>query len=193
MDIRSFLADTNIVSETTKIEPNAAIKKWIRRGPNLLISYPVIFELEWGIANLERYNASRARRLSAWVEQLIAEAGDNFLAMTPAIARLHSRMMELPELRGMGMSHAKIRNRPPPQDLCIAAVAITYQLPIATRDTLDFGRIHEYFPLPGVYNPAINHWSIPRSTGPRLRRSTRDASPPMATSSVAKKETKVRA
>jgi hypothetical protein len=79
------------------------------------------------------------------------------------------------------------------QDLSIAAVAIIMGAPIATINVKDFMKIHRFFPLPGLYNPAIDRWFIcPKGSALPYRRdvprsseaSCTRARPPLAATAV---------
>lgn len=160
MNIRSFLADTNILSEIEKPRPNLAITEWTQRGPSLILSYPVVLEIRWGIRSLERSNPVRAESLRNWFDAIVAAATDSMPEITPAVADLQATMMEVPRLTHLWLNNPSRRRRPPGQDLCIAAIAIEYHLPIATLNTRDFIEINDLFPLPGVFNPAKRQWAV---------------------------------
>ena len=160
MNIRSFLVDTNILSEIEKPRPNPAITEWAQRKPTLILSYPVVLEIRWGIRSLERTNPDRAESLQNWLDAAVAAAGDTMPALTPAVAELQATMMEVPRLTHLWLNNPSRRRRPPGQDLCIAAIAIEYHLPIATLNTRDFIEINGLFPLPGVFNPATRKWAV---------------------------------
>jgi hypothetical protein len=86
--------------------------------------------------------------------------------MTPNVARLLGEMMCCRPLSNLWLSSSI--GRKPGQDLAIAAVAIVYEMPIATLDETDFTLIDEYFSLPGLFNPAFGTWPVPRC-GDRMR------------------------
>lgn len=130
---------------------------------SVAIPFPVILEIEWGITNKARTDPARAAQLRHWWDQLMKTEFE-YPAMTPRVAALEARMAVEPFLKNLWLNHAKGRPRPPVQDLKTAAIAITYGLPIATLDSTDFALIDRYFPLPGVFNPALGQWIVPYST-----------------------------
>lgn len=166
MNIRSFLVDTNILSETQKQRPKQNVRRWLFDTAPVAIPYPVIGEIEWGIASRARHDPEGAAALREWFDRLLATV-HYFPAMTPEVAKLEARMMELPALTNLWFSQAGSRRRAPGRDLCIAAVAIEHHLPIATLDVWDFQRIHKHFPLPGLYNPESDEWAVPFGHPPR--------------------------
>lgn len=170
MDIRSFLADTNILSQTIKARPDPDVIEWLRRGPKLIVSHPAIFEIEWGAWKLRRTDPERAGRIFQYLDELIDKAGSDIPPSTTFVTRLQARMAEVPELTNLGSPRYGKRRRPPGQDVAIAAYAIAYHLPIATLDTGDFAVINKYFPLPGVFDPSTRRWTIMWSPSKRLRR-----------------------
>jgi predicted nucleic acid-binding protein len=170
MDIRSFLADTNIISETYKPKPHPVIKSWFLKQPELVLCYPVILEIEMGIASRSRHDPAGGDRLRRWLDRLLDTSGNALLEMTVSAAQLQARMMEVPALRGLWKIPNSKRLRPPGQDLAIAALSIEHQRPIATVNTRDFMLINEYFPLPGVFDPSVQLWNVARKPKSRRRR-----------------------
>lgn len=170
MTVGSFLADTNIISEIMKKKPNVALVEWLRRGHKLIISTPVILEIEWGICSVSRHDPEEGRRLRVWLDTLVAIAGEEILTASPDTLSIQARMMVVPELSGLWGQFEGKRRRPPAQDVAIAAIAIEHHLPILTHNTKDFVRINDHFPLPGVYSPATRSWTVPRVPRSPLRR-----------------------
>ncbi len=167
---RGMLVDTNILSQTMKVRPDPAILDWLFMGPKLIISHPVIYEIEWGARKQMRADPERAAKILAWLDDLIDKAKYDIPPPTAALTRLQARMSEVPELSHLGTPRFGKRRRPPGQDVAIAAYAITYNLPIATLDTQDFALIHRHFPLPGLFDPSIRWWAVPSSASARVRR-----------------------
>jgi predicted nucleic acid-binding protein len=170
MTVGSFLADTNIISEIMKRKRDAALIGWLRRGQRLLISTPVILEIEWGIWSVSRHNPDEGARLRGWLNLLLTIAGDEILTSSAETLNLQAQMMVKPELSHLWQQPQGKRRRPPAQDAAIAAIAIAHHLPIATHNTKDFLRINAHFPLPGVYSPAARSWTVPRVPRSPLRR-----------------------
>ena len=82
-----YLLDTNIVSQTTKLQPDVAVMQWWERQhrPSLMLSAIVFQELRFGI---EMLPAGRKRdRLEEWLEiRLRGEFAGRILHVTEAIA-----------------------------------------------------------------------------------------------------------
>jgi len=170
MHVCSFLADTNIISETYKPKPHPVIEEWFLENPELILCYPVVLEIEMGIAIKSRYDPDAGECLRIWLDRLLDTSGHAPLEMTFAAAQLQARMMEVPALRCLWKMTNSKRLRPPGQDLAIAALSIEHQRPIATVNTRDFMLINEYFPLPGVFDPSLQLWNVARKAKSRRRR-----------------------
>ena len=169
MHIR-FLADTNVISETYKCKPHPVIANWIHGRPQLILSYPVILEIEMGIHSRKRHDPPAGERLRNWLDRLLETSDSVLLDSSPSVAQLQAEMMEVPALRFLWRTPTSKRLRPPGQDLAIAALAIEHQLPIATVNVRDFMAIHEYFPLPGVFDPSTLLWNAAPTPRSRRRR-----------------------
>lgn len=135
-----YLLDTNIVSETIRPAPDRNVATWLLSQPTetLWISVLTIAEIERGIALAEQRAPARARRLSGWLEGLLAQYQDQIVPMDRATARVWGRMAAAtPELD---------------PDAAIAATAAVHGWIVATRNVRDFGRF-------GV--PVLNPFSPP--------------------------------
>lgn len=50
-------------------------------------------------------------------------------------------------------------------DAMLAALSISHQIPIVTLNIKDFLYIHQLFPIPGLYSPKVDQWSIEPPVG----------------------------
>lgn len=171
-----FLLDTNVVSESAKERPDRALLNWLIRQPPdaLAISFTVSFEMKRGIEKLARTKPEKALKLEQWLDAVIA-SGILYIHQDDAIARVLAEMTMVPQLRSLWMHQPKSHEPSPGQDLAIAATAIVWGLPVATRDVNDFLLIDRFFPLPGLINPFTGVWVI----HPYLRSEPADQPDPM--------------
>lgn len=154
-----FLLDTNIVSHAKKKKQNPSIKKWFESQAAIAIPFPVFIEIRQGIVSLERGDPQKAAELSAWL-QTILDSDFYMPPMTPEVAMKQAELYNCRPLKPLWYTGQQ-KDKKPGQDLAIAAISIVYQLPIATLDGFDFRQIDFFFPLPGVYNPAFDTWTVP--------------------------------
>ena len=153
-----FLIDTNIISNASKRRPHPAISSWLAQQPRLAIPFPVVLELEAGTAELGRRDPHKADLLRTFVDDIF-KTQPEYPEMTPKVARLLGEMMCCRPLSNLWISSSI--GRKPGQDLSIAAMSIIHGMPIAILNDKDFELIDDYFELPGVFNPAFNHWPVP--------------------------------
>ncbi len=160
-----FLLDTNVVSDSSKIAPMPAVAAWLKRQKHLALSFPVILEVETGIADLWEVDRQRAEKLLEWFNGVLAAEYHRPTA-TPQVARLLAKLYCCPPLK-RHWQPAK-EGKKPGQDLFIAALSVVHDMPIATLDHRDFVHINAHCPLPGVYNPHLDLWAVPlRCSGTR--------------------------
>ncbi|WP_276120181.1 PIN domain-containing protein [Pararhizobium qamdonense] len=153
-----FLIDTNVLSHAQKPKQNPTIREWFSRQDSLAIPFPVLLEIQQGIVELGKRQPDRAADLSGWLDTVLA-SDFVYPTITPAVARVLAEMNCCNALRGLWQTNGS-KEKKPGQDLFIAAIAIIHNLPIATCDVDDFVLINDFFPLPGVYNPAFNMWLV---------------------------------
>lgn len=176
-----FLLDTNVISNTIKTYPLPAVKRWLENETRLALSFPVILEIETGIADLRRVDPTRARKLAEWVDGLL-KTRFYYPPSSPEVARVLARLYCCRPLERLWQPE---EDKKPGQDLFIAAVSIVYDMPIATMNSGDFEQINKHRPLPGVFNPNRAIWTIPRLTktakdGPPAEVAARDEPPRLA-------------
>ncbi|MCJ8057184.1 type II toxin-antitoxin system VapC family toxin [Shinella curvata] len=156
-----FLLDTNILSESSRPRPHPTISAWLRRQRRVAIPFAVILEVETGIAGKYRSDPYRAEELWQWMDELL-ETDFEYPAATPQVARILGKLLCCKPLTHLWLVNEHAHEKKPGQDLFIAATSIVYDMPIATMNAKDFETINRFHPLPGVYNPSNDMWTIPR-------------------------------
>jgi predicted nucleic acid-binding protein len=125
-----ILLDTNVISEVTKALPRASVVAWIdaQQPASLFICAPVLAELHSGIERLAV--SGRHRRLKAWVERLEFDLyAGRILPFDTAAAKAFGRLTA---------GRERVGRRIEAMDALIAAIALTNQMTLATRDVDDF-------------------------------------------------------
>lgn len=117
-----FLADTNVISELVKRNPDVNVMRWLQTVELLAISAVTLEEAHFGLA--WQPNTSKLALLNGVVERL-----HGVYPITPAIAQRGGA------LRGQFQAQGITRSTP---DMLIAATAIEHQLVLATRNVRDF-------------------------------------------------------
>ena len=117
-----YLADTNVISELVKKNPDAHVMQWVQSAQLIAISAITIEEAHFGLA--WQPNARKLSLLNALVQSLHA-----IYPVTESIAQRAG------VLRGQFQAQGITRSTP---DMLIAATAQEYQLIIATRNVRDF-------------------------------------------------------
>ena len=122
----TFLVDANVLSEPTKATPDAHCLDWLRTHERDIAVDPIVIgEIRFGILLLPK--GRRRRKLEEWFD-----GGIRLLECFPWEAETGLRWAELlAALRKSGRAM-------PIKDSLIAATAITHDLTVATRNTVDF-------------------------------------------------------
>ena len=123
----TYLLDTNVLSETRKRRPAAAVADWIAATPadRLHVSVLTLGEIEQGISRIRgRGDQDQASALERWLSDVEAAFEDRVLPVT------------LPVAAAWGRQHYA---RPLPViDALIAATARVHGMIVVTRNTKDF-------------------------------------------------------
>jgi toxin FitB len=121
-----FLLDANVLSEATKVAPNAAVVAWLRKHQaSSVIDAVVLGEIRTGILTLPR--GKKREALLAWFEQ-----GVQVVECVPWDAETGMAWAEL-------ISSLRRRGRSMPLlDSMIAASALRHGLTVASRNDRDF-------------------------------------------------------
>lgn len=155
---KSFLLDTNILSND-RIQAFPRLRIWLEAQNSIAICFPVLVEIEQGIAKVRNDNPAKALALRNWLDKLLS-LPHLYPEPSPSVARLLGEMHCCSPLRKFWQPPASTKDHKPDQDLFIAAMAIVHNLPIATLNLADFIAIDRHFPLPGVLDPAAGLWGV---------------------------------
>lgn len=117
-----YLADTNVVSEFVKKQPDPQVMQWLQSVEWLAVSAVTIEEAHFGLA--WQPNTRKLALFQAVVQRMHA-----VYPVTEAIARRAGMM------RGQFQAQGVVRSAP---DMLIAATAQEHQLIVATRNVKDF-------------------------------------------------------
>lgn len=126
----SFLLDTNVLSETTRPQPNTVVLDWIatQAGESLFISAITIGELRRGALVLAE--GKKRNALLRWIETGIK--ADFAGRILPVDTTVMERWADLQ------IATQKTGRRLPLMDSLLAATALTHGLTLATRNIADF-------------------------------------------------------
>lgn len=123
----TYLLDTNVLSETRKRQPKAAVASWIAATPpdRLHVSVLTLAEIEQGIARIRgRGDQQQAAALERWLADVDAGFDDRVLPVTLPVAVAWGRWQyphPLPVVDGL-----------------IAATARVHGMTVVTRNVKDF-------------------------------------------------------
>lgn len=125
-----IVLDTDVVSEPTKPQPDAAVLSWLRRqrSRDLHMTAITATELRQGVASMPA--GAKARALAEDVETLLIEAFSGRILPFDAAASEHYASLFAARRRSgrpMGL-----------MDALIAAIARSHGATLATRNTRDF-------------------------------------------------------
>lgn len=131
-----FLVDANVLSEATKQQPDPNVVAWLAAHETELAINPIILgELQFGILSLPK-----SKRRSGLLEWL--DTGVGYMAMLNLDVETAEHWAQL-------LADLRLKGRAMPvKDSLIAATALQFSLPIATRNTKDFA-----FAKVNVVNP----------------------------------------
>jgi len=124
-----FLVDTNVISESRKIRSGRAapeVISWLKvTDPTTFISAMSLFELELGVARVERRDAAQGEKLRGWLDRTVKPGfADRVLAMDAAVA-LACAALHVPDPASE-------------RDSWIAATALVHGLTVVTRNIANF-------------------------------------------------------
>ncbi|HEY5981008.1 MAG TPA: type II toxin-antitoxin system VapC family toxin [Microlunatus sp.] len=124
-----IIADTNVLSEPLRREPDARVLAWlIAHQDDLGVTTITVAELLHGARRLP--DGRRRELLLESIDQLVLSAGDRLLAFDEEAARAAAELRVAREKAGRPTSS---------EDLMIAAIALAHGALVATRNTSDFG------------------------------------------------------
>lgn len=126
--IRSYLLDTNVVSELRKQRPHGAVISWLEAldDAQLYLSAVTLGEIQAGIELTREQDPEKAKEIEAWLE--LVSGAYNVLPMDAETFRAWARLM-----------HRKSDTLY--EDAMIAATANMHGLTVATRNVADFNAL----------------------------------------------------
>jgi predicted nucleic acid-binding protein len=127
--VSGYLLDTNVISELTKVRPEAKVISWIQATSEELLHLSVltIGEIRKGIDSLPRSN--KRALLESWL------ANDLVLRFSGRILDVN---LDIAERWGLSSAQAKIAGAPlAVVDGLMAATALHHNLTLVTRNTKD--------------------------------------------------------
>jgi predicted nucleic acid-binding protein len=124
-----IVLDTNVVSEAMKPEPHPAVRAWLNAQATqaLYLSTITLAELSFGIAALP--NGKRKAMLGVARDELMALFEGRVLSFGPAAAHQYAELALVARAAGRGF---------PLPDGYIAAIAVSRDFQVASRDTAPF-------------------------------------------------------
>ncbi len=126
----TFLLDTNVVSELRRAKSgkaNPSVTAWAAQIPagSLYLSAIALLELEMGVLQLERRDASQGMILRAWLDRHVLPAFAGRVLSVDAAVALQCARLHVP-------------NRLSERDAMIAATALVHGMTVVTRNVADF-------------------------------------------------------
>ncbi len=123
-----ILVDTNVVSETSRLRPNADVGGWLlANDADLRMPAMVLAELRYGVEKLDIGGPRTA--LEAWLTKLTDHFARRTVPFDAKAAEAHGRLRAHMRRTGRALDA---------QDGYIAAIALSRDVPIATRNVRDF-------------------------------------------------------
>jgi predicted nucleic acid-binding protein len=157
--------DTNVVSQLIRKTPLTNVVHWIAgMEASLAVPFGCVIEIQRGIVMLRDRDAARSLELQCWLDRLLVSE-ISFLPMDAETSKLYAQMTLIPDLKDLWTQSPQAKAEKIKQDLAIAASAIVHRAVVATINIKDFLRIDRYFPLPGLFDPALLEWRIPPKSG----------------------------
>lgn len=140
-----FLIDTNVISESRKIEYGRAapqVVAWFGKteARDTFISSMTVFELELGIVRIYRRDPVQGNLLKDWLHGVV-------------LPGFEGRILALDEPVALTCARLHVPDPVSERDGWIAATAIVHKLTVVTRNTADFAAT-------GV--PTLNPWDTPQ-------------------------------
>jgi predicted nucleic acid-binding protein len=120
--MKSFLCDTNIISELMRRKPHPKVRQWSRSIAEFSISVITVDEISFWL------NQKKLLERIHWLEGFIDDEC-NVISVDHAVASRAG------QIRGQLASKGIFRSQP---DMLIAATAWVHDLTLATRNTRDF-------------------------------------------------------
>lgn len=128
-----FIIDTNVLAERVKEAPDPGVIEWLNAQEELVVSTATIYEIEFGIKELERQRGKKAKSvclLVEWFGTLLPYLID--MPVTRSIALKAASYSSQKKKKGLSVDMI---------DMVIAATAQETQRTLVTRNIRDFGDI----------------------------------------------------
>lgn len=125
-----FLIDTNVVSESRKVRSGRAapaVVAWLAatNPDTTFLSAMTLFELELGVARIERRDTTQGAELRRWLDRTVTQGfAGRILAMDDRVARVCAGL--------------HVPDPVSEHDGWIAATALVHGLTVVTRNVADF-------------------------------------------------------
>jgi predicted nucleic acid-binding protein len=147
------ILDTNVLSELRRPRPDLRVLAWLDAAPedDIVVAVPTVTEIERGIALLEPKSPADAKAIAGWLDGVLATR--RVLPMDAVAARFLGRMVAVPDLHDLAITHSRASRPQLGADLAIAAIALGQGAAVATRNLRDFRRIQQHFPALRLVDP----------------------------------------
>ncbi|MBB3399127.1 type II toxin-antitoxin system VapC family toxin [Rhizobium sp. BK060] len=146
-----LLLDTNILTARARKRPPVGLREWLAEASETVdfcICFPVMVEMKRGL--LLSSDAAQSRRIRDMIEEVLQ--ADFLYIGTEGSADIYAEMLSVNALKHLWHVQPHTKHRRIGHDLLIAAISISYGIPLVTSDC-DYGLIDRYFKLPGVFDP----------------------------------------
>lgn len=115
-----WICDRTVLGEVLQPKPNGAVESWLRAQPRIALSVVTVEELFCGIGAADAH--------VKWLDNFLVHRCE-ILAVSPQIARRSGQLRG--RLRKLGQKRTQA-------DLLVAATALEYGFPLATRNEAAF-------------------------------------------------------
>lgn len=159
-----FILDTDVVSNLRKKKPHPTLVSWIAEAgwEELATTVLTVMEMQVGIERARRSDVATAESVQKWLAGLLQAGRPQVLSLDTDAALLLGRMSETARLRNFLAQDPGAKKTKTGADLAIASIAIAHNAVVTTGNGSDFLLIHQYFPLPGLYDPFECEWLVGR-------------------------------
>jgi toxin FitB len=147
----TVILDTNVLSELRLPTPDPNVVAWFgaQAEQDLAIASFSVAEIEYGIAMTSSSNAALIAQLTSWLQAVLST--QRILPLDASAALVLGRLHAVPALRNLATTPPNARKPRFGVDLVIAAIAVTHNAAVATRNLDDFQLIARHCPgLSGV-------------------------------------------
>lgn len=124
----SYLVDANVLCESSKTHPDAAVLQWLAvHDAELRISALSLGEMLKGMHLMDR--GKRRQKIEHWYQRIERWATGRILPVDAAVMKTWAAFYA---------KHQRAGRKLPAMDSLIAATALQHQLTLVTRNTADF-------------------------------------------------------